>query len=191
MRNLLLLFLILGVTACSGGKSKKDIGDKEAGIELSDSDDFADDNLDSDDDLVGDSVSESDNSNFVQSGEQKVYTVQKNETLMMVAFKIYGDYAKWKDIAELNGISGQSISEGQSLNYNAPSSEFVWGPEGSPYLIKEKDTLGTISNDTYGTTKYWKNIWENNRPLIKDPNKIYVGFTIYTPNIESRDVANQ
>lgn len=30
------------------------------------------------------------------------YEVQKNDTLMLVAFKIYGDYRKWKDIKDWN-----------------------------------------------------------------------------------------
>ena len=31
----------------------------------------------------------------------------------------------------------------------------------------------------------------NNKPLIKNPNKIYAGFTIYTPIIEGREVATE
>ena len=50
---------------------------------------------------------------------------------------------------------------------------------GESYLIKRGDTLGVISNDVYGTTRKWKKLWENNRQLIKDPNKIYAGFYLY------------
>jgi nucleoid-associated protein YgaU len=67
---------------------------------------------------------------------------------------------------------------------------FSWAPEGNKYLIKVGDSLGIISDTTYGTSKYWKNIWTNNKPLIKDPNRIYAGFTIFTPIIEGREVAN-
>ena len=70
------------------------------------------------------------------------------------------------------------------------SGNYLISSDGNPYLIKSGDTLGKISNTTYGTIKYWKNIWNNNKPLIKDPNKIFAGFTIYTPLIEGRDVAN-
>lgn len=198
MKNTLFLLLMLALASCSGGKSTKDSGVDEAGIELADSSEFNDTdsinpntNSNTDGDVIADNVAPSDLNTTVTSNEQSTYTVQKNETLMMVAFKIYGDYSKWKEIAELNGISGQSISEGQNLSYKAPLEQFTWEPEGTPYLIKEKDTLGTISNETYGTTKHWKSIWDNNRPLIKDPNKIFVGFTIFTPVIEGRDVANQ
>lgn len=129
-----------------------------------------------------------------QVGSQMQYTVQKGDTLMMIAFKIYGDYSKWREIANLNSnklIQGQIAPIGTSLTYYAPSEAFSWNPEGNPYLVKNGDTLGAISTDTYGTMKFWKNIWDNNKPLIKDPNRIYAGFTIYTPVIEGREVATK
>lgn len=116
------------------------------------------------------------------SGSMKQYTVQKNETLMMIAFKLYGDYGKWKELATHNAgaLKGSTgLREGMTLNYMAPAEEFVWNPQGLPYLIRTGDTLGGISHNVYATAKKWKLIWDNNRPLIKDPNKIYSGFTIY------------
>ena len=120
------------------------------------------------------------------------YKVQKNETLMMIAFKLYGDYGWWKKLAGWNTDKlkgGQIVREGMSLKYMAPSEEFVWNPQGLPYLIRTGDTLGLISKSVYQTPKKWKLIWENNRPLIKNPNLIFAGFTIYY--LESgRDVAS-
>ncbi len=120
-------------------------------------------------------------SNDTVASTEKVYTVQKNETLMMIAFKLYGDYAKWKEIANYNSgtLNGTQVREGMTLKYMAPAEEFVWNPEGLPYLIRTGDTLGGISGNVYGNIKKWKMIWDNNRPLIKDPNKIFAGFTIY------------
>ena len=45
--------------------------------------------------------------------------------------------------------------------------------------LSGENTLGTISNDVYGTTHKWKRLWENNRQLIKDPNRIYAGFYLF------------
>ena len=132
-------------------------------------------------------------SSVAMSGQEGTWTVSKNETLMIIAFKIYGDYDKWRQIAQMNSdkLGGRyQISTGMTLRYDAPAQPFVWNPEGNPYLIQRGDTLGSISNTTYGTKQYWKNIWTNNKPLIKDPNRIFAGFTIYTPVIEGRDVAN-
>lgn len=125
------------------------------------------------------------------AGTIKTYTVQKNETLMMIAFKIYGDYDKWREIANQNpGVDSRRLAAGQELKYMAPASEFNWNPQGSPYLIKWGDTLGLISGNVYGTQNRWKDIWNNNKPLIKDPNKIFAGFTIYYIEGE-REVASR
>lgn len=126
------------------------------------------------------------------SGESATYTVKENETLMMIAFNIYGDYAKWREIAARNQDKLQgstTVTAGMQLSYDAPAQPFTFSPSGNPYLIVKGDTLGLISQKTYGRHRFWKDIWDNNRPLIKDPNIIFAGFTIYTPVIEGRDVA--
>ena len=123
------------------------------------------------------------------------YTVGKNETLMLISFKLSGDYNRWREIKRLNeGLLGGSsqLREGMVLKYQRPNEEFVYSASGNPYVIQRGDTLGTISTSTYGASRYWKNIWDNNRQLIQDPNLIFAGFTIYTPEIEgvsSRGVA--
>lgn len=120
-------------------------------------------------------------------GAEGQYHIQKGETLMMAAFKIYGDYRKWKDLKAWN--KGKKIGEGSVLKYYAPEQTFGWQPSGLPYLVKTGDTLQIISMDKYGTTKKWKHIYENNRPLIRDPNLIFAGFTIYY--VPTRDVASE
>lgn len=124
-----------------------------------------------------------DNPNLnVDAGKVMSYKVQKGETLMQIAFKIYGDLSKWKDIKNMNGakLGGNSaLRSGMDLKYTAPEKNFVWNPQGNPHMIKNGETLGTISNSVYQTPKKWKSIWENNKPLIKNPNLIYAGFTLY------------
>lgn len=122
---------------------------------------------------------------YSEEGEVKTYKVQKGETLMQIAFKVYGNIAKWKDIKNMNSkkfTSNTSLRAGTELKYLAPASPFVWNPEGTPYLIKTGETLGTISNTVYSTPKKWKDIWENNKPLITNPNVIFAGFTLYYAN---------
>mgnify|MGYP006440741591 CR=1 FL=1 len=113
-----------------------------------------------------------------ESAPVKEYTVKEGETLLWVAFKLYGDYEKWKEVSEMNGGIKQ-IDEGQVLSYKAPAEPFEWSPEGVPHMIKKGETLGTISQDKYGTSQRWKDIYENNQPMIKDPNLIFAGFTLY------------
>ena len=116
------------------------------------------------------------------AGKVMTYKVQKGETLMQIAFKIYGDISKWKSIQQMNGAKfskNSSLHPNMELKYTAPAQSFVWNPEGTPYMIKTGETLGTISNSVYQTPKKWKSIWENNKPMIKNPNVIYAGFTLY------------
>ena len=124
-------------------------------------------------------------SNYDEAGTIKTYRVQKGETLMQVAFKLYGDISKWKEIKSLNNdklTNNSSLKTNAELKYRAPAAPFVWNPTGTPYLIKNGETLGTISNTVYSTPKKWKAIWENNKPLIQNPNVIYAGFTLYYTN---------
>jgi nucleoid-associated protein YgaU len=118
------------------------------------------------------------------------YTVKENDTLMFIAFKLFGDYSRWKDISRMNpGLRSGNLKEGSTIKYEADGRAFSWNPKGSPYLIQGGDTLGTISHDKYGTDRRWKDIYNNNRPMIKDPNLIFAGFTLYY--IPDRDVASR
>lgn len=122
---------------------------------------------------------------YGEAGAIKTYKVLNGETLMQISFKLYGDISKWKDIKDMNSeklANNTSLRANTELKYRAPATPFVWNPQGTPYLIKTGETLGTISNSIYSTPKKWKAIWENNKPLIKNPNVIYAGFTLYYMN---------
>jgi LysM repeat protein len=116
------------------------------------------------------------------AGKVMTYKVKKGETLMQIAFKIYGDLSKWKHLKQMNQAKfskNSALVIDMQLKYTAPEKTFVWNPEGTPYMIKTGETLGVISKSVYQTPKKWKQIWENNKPLIKNPNVIYTGFTLY------------
>ena len=121
------------------------------------------------------------------AGRKEQYQLQDGETLMMAAFKIYGDYRKWHNLKELNKF--KKIGKGSVIDYYVPEQAFGWQPSGLPYLVKTGDTLGLISQEKYGTVKKWKSIYENNRPLIHSPNLIFAGFTLYY--VPSRDIASK
>jgi len=115
------------------------------------------------------------------SGDETEYRVAAGDTLMKIAFEHYGDLYKWKEVFELNRdkiTNPNSIPKGTVLKLN-PSGQVTVSHNGDKYLIKHGDTLGTISNDLYGTSSKWKKLWKNNRELIKDPNRIFAGFYLY------------
>jgi nucleoid-associated protein YgaU len=117
----------------------------------------------------------------MDSGEGVHYKVKHGDTLMKIAFENYGDLYRWKEIYESNRAQitdPNHVPPGTQLTLNGAGMVTI-ERNGDRYLIKHGDTLGVISNDVYGTTHKWKKLWENNRQLIKDPNKIYAGFFLY------------
>lgn len=124
------------------------------------------------------------------SEEFMTYTFKPGDTLMWVAFSIYGDYRKWKEIKEWNpDMKLSGLGEGTVIRYKAPKQVFEWRPAGLPHLVKRGETLGLISDMHYGTVKRWREIYENNQPLIRDPNLIFAGFTLYY--VPDRDIASE
>ncbi|MCO5167633.1 MAG: LysM peptidoglycan-binding domain-containing protein [Planctomycetes bacterium] len=57
-------------------------------------------------------------------------------------------------------------------------------PQGSVYVVKQGETLGTISQKVYGTTKHWKRLQEENRDVIPDPSRMRAGVKLRLPRIE-------
>lgn len=113
------------------------------------------------------------------SDEYSEYVVQQGDTLMMVGFRLFGDYNYWKELKKWNKLSSLKLEKGTVLKYKAPREEFVWKPNGLPHLVRKGEYLGSISKDKYGTVKRWVEIFNNNKPLIKNPNLVFAGFTIY------------
>jgi nucleoid-associated protein YgaU len=124
------------------------------------------------------------------AGGMSEYTVQKGDTLMLIAYKVYGDYSKWRDLSGINKTSAGSLAAGMKIKYRTSMQNFPRKSAGMAYLIQDGDTLGSISEDKYGTIKKWKNIYENNRQLIKDPNLIFAGFTLFLPSLSNKVASN-
>jgi LysM repeat protein len=118
----------------------------------------------------------------VGSGETVQYTVRSGDTLMKIAFEHYGDLYRWQDIYHANRdkISNPNqIARGTTLRIEGATRFSAPHGTGEVYAIQKGDTLGTISNKVYGTPSKWRDLWDNNREMIRDPNKIYAGFNLY------------
>jgi hypothetical protein len=101
---------------------------------------------------------------------------------MKIAFETYGDIYQWRKIYEMNRDKIQDpnrIPVGTQLTLEKPVSQPDLAREGERYAIKQGETLGTIAQDIYGTKKKWKRLYEQNKTLIKDPNRIFAGFQLY------------
>ncbi len=54
-------------------------------------------------------------------------------------------------------------------------------PTTRDYTIKSGDTLSKIAKQYYGNASDWKKIFEANKGVIKDPDKIFPGQKIIIP----------
>ncbi len=127
----------------------------------------------------------------VSEGEMANYRVRHGDTLMKIAFSLYGDLTKWRDLRTWNADTvgdGNNISPGMLLKY-VYQGNFVRQQLDYSYLIRRGDTLGGIAKQLYGEVMKYKTLQRYNPRLIRDPNRIYAGFTLYynlTPQ-EKRD----
>lgn len=116
------------------------------------------------------------------SGKMDRYTVKPGDTLMKIAFHLYGDVERWKDLEELNRStlkSGNLVRAGQKLRYEVPNETFNPDQHAKAYEIKKGDTLAGIADEVYGRRAKYKKLQNYNKDLIKNPNRIFAGFTIY------------
>ena len=63
------------------------------------------------------------------------------------------------------------------LEVETPSKE----PESQMYTVKSGDTLGKIAKAHYGDASKYPVIFEANRPMLDDPDKIYPGQVLRIP----------
>ena len=114
------------------------------------------------------------------------YQVKAGDTLMLVAFRLYGDYSRWREIYSRNSgkiAENYEIEAGMTLQVQRPERPYR-APKGKPYFIKRGDSLSRISQKVYGKMKKWPRIYKNNPRQIKDPDLIFAGFMLYYPSQE-------
>ncbi|WP_019671666.1 peptidoglycan-binding protein LysM [Psychrobacter lutiphocae] len=54
-------------------------------------------------------------------------------------------------------------------------------PESAMYTVKSGDTLSKIAQEVYGSANEYNKIFEANKPMLSDPDKIYVGQVLRIP----------
>ncbi|MCM8787164.1 MAG: LysM peptidoglycan-binding domain-containing protein [Candidatus Omnitrophica bacterium] len=77
-----------------------------------------------------------------------------------------------------------NISPRTPISYveEVPGQEKVVSEQYQYYTIQKNDTLQKISQKFYKTTRKWKLLYEINKDVLKNPDKIYPGTKIKIPN---------
>ncbi len=57
------------------------------------------------------------------------------------------------------------------------------GPEATFYTVESGDTLSKIAEEHYGDASKYPTIFEANKPMLKDPDKIYPGQVLRIPRL--------
>lgn len=86
-------------------------------------------------------------------------------------------------------IGGAAIPavDGEPRAEPPPPSPTPTEPEGRSYIVRSGDTLGTISQKAYGTTRHWALIQDANRDVIPDPRKMRPGIRLRIPDLPARE----
>ena len=72
-------------------------------------------------------------------------------------------------------VEGESSPYESKRETDAPEKHYV------TYKVRKNDTLQKISKKFYGTTKKWLFLYQENKDVIKSPDKIYPGLVIKIP----------
>ena len=111
----------------------------------------------------------------------RTYTVQPGDTLSGIAQQQLGNASRWPEIFLLNRsiISHPDrISPGQVLTLpgDAPMQ-----PPPRLYIVRRGDTLSGIAQRELGNANRWPEIFERNRDVISDPDRIFPDQVLVLP----------
>ena len=117
-------------------------------------------------------------------GSKMAYIVSQGDTLAKISQKIYGTASRWNELASLSGITHPSrIYPGDLVYYTLDEGAvaFAKAYEAIPRSeeqVKQGDTLASISQRIYGTSKAWRSIWRQN-DKIDNPDVVTPGTTVF------------
>ncbi len=84
---------------------------------------------------------------------------------------------KEKIVVLLGNIEGvEQVNESLNIAVGKKESKF--------YTVKSGDSLSKIAKEFYGNAMKYMVIFEANKPMLKDPNKIYPGQVLRIPELD-------
>lgn len=124
----------------------------------------------------------------LETNKTVTYVVKRGDTLWKIAAKFYGSGEYWKKIfADNAGVisNPDRISVGQTITIylNQGTSSVKINTEGSSYTVKSGDNLWKIAQQIYGSGWRWKKIYQANKEVITDSDRISVGQVLIIPGL--------
>ncbi len=122
------------------------------------------------------------------------YIVQPGDNLWKISAKFFGDGSHWRQIytdntniirnpnilrtgwrlkiylTAGNGLTGAASTPGAASPFN-----------GSSYVVQQGDNLWKIAGEIYGKTGRWRDIYEANRSVLANPERIYAKQVLMIP----------
>jgi nucleoid-associated protein YgaU len=121
------------------------------------------------------------------SEEFMIYTWQEGDTFAAVAERYFGSRLHVNRLLANNeGLEDRRLRPGDQIlipvRFQEPAAAgALAGGGATTYTVKPGDVLGTISAAVYGTSKSWRKIYDANRDLLTDPNRLEVGMVLRIP----------
>jgi nucleoid-associated protein YgaU len=111
----------------------------------------------------------------------RTYTVQPGDTLSGIAQQQLGDASRWPEIFLLNRSSirhPDRISPSQVLTLPGDT---PMQPPPRIYIVRPGDTLSGIAQRELGNASRWPEIFERNRDVISNPDRIFPDQVLILP----------
>ena len=86
-----------------------------------------------------------------------------------------------KDPPDFSNVKGGSSSTASSTPDFSNVQSGGSSTANKIYVVKAGDSLSKIAKAEYGDANAWKGIFEANKDILKDPNKIYPGQKLKIP----------
>ena len=113
--------------------------------------------------------------------------IQVKDDTVTVRGGVASQEEKEKIAVALGNVKGVSRVDDQTGVVRSGQDQPTAAPTGQPNLqsqfhtVEKGDTLSAIAQKVYGDAKLYNRIFEANKPMLTDPNKIYPGQVLRIP----------
>lgn len=100
-----------------------------------------------------------------------------NNGSAVISGKVNSNADREKVILIVGNIAGvEKVEDSLSIERSEKDSRF--------YTVKSGDSLSKIAKEFYGNAMKYMVVFEANKPMLKDPNKIYPGQVLRIPELD-------